>query len=451
MERVDKGRYDTKSLIKRIGLAPPPSRPGERILINLNSSASTKTHPGNHGSDFINDLQQPLHNPEGRKYHARLLSVALGGTLARDSPRTDFVQISIYEVQGQRHGVEFNRIIGHVPLPPPGEYRLHEVKNAPPLPLRFEVLNEVQVTLRNKRGEQITLARGQLPTLVEIEITEGEMEEQFTITCNSYHQQTHPSNTINEFTCPIPSALDLHNYEVALQNLTFPSDVYERDDAVLLETKDIVFRWRDLKVFHSTNDFLGRVASAIRRSALRHDLTFGLIQNDNSPVTHVYIKRNVRNDIDPNDAEAVRRYGQPLWIRPSVTFSRACGQLWNLERSRELRPGDVWEFQGSPNIALAKPGIVAALHCSIIAPNFVGEDQQRLMQLLPVRDERNVMRRYYEPSQLLFHNVMNRPFDSISFKLTEPHGELRRFVTDDAETRDLYITLLFRKRRNTHH
>ena len=443
---MDKGGYGPEDLIKRIGLSP--SRAGERILVNLNSSASTQTHPGNHWTDFTNDLQRPLRNQGSKRYHARLLSVALGGTLARDSPRTDFAQISIYEVRGQRQGVDFNRVIGHVPLPPPGTYRLHEVKNSPPLPLRFECLNELQVTITNKKGELITLAKGQLPTLVTIEITEGEMEEQFTVTCNTYHPRTHPSNTINEFACPIPSTLDLHNYEVALQNLTFPSDVYERDDAVLLELKSIVFRWKDLKVFASTNDFLGRVRSAIRRSALSKDLAFGLVQNRNGTGSHVYIERLIRKDIDPNDAEAVRKYNQPLWIRPSVTFSRACGQLWNLERSRELMPGDRWEFQGSPNIALAKPGIVAALHCSIIAPNLVGEDQQRLMQLLPVRNSTNQLRRYYEPSQLLFHNVMNRPFDSISFRLTEPHGELRRFVTDDAETRDLYITLLFRKRKN---
>ena len=446
MERVDTRRLGAESLLEKFPHVP--KKPRERILISLNSSASHRTHPMNHPTDFINELRRPIYNPHGKKFHVRLLHVAIAGTLTYDSPSTDFALISLYEVRGQRHGTDFTRVIGHVPLPPRKTYHLHEVKNAAPLPLRFECLTKLQITVTNKRGEQIYLEPGQLPTLVEVEILEGDMDEQFTITCNTYHPQTHPSNTINEFTCPIPSTMTLQDYEVALQNITFPIDVYQRDEAVMLETEEMVFRWDSLSIFGSTEDFLGRVKVAIGRSVLKKDLKFGLVRTRAGSGRHVYIERKVRNDIDPNDQEAVKRYRRPMWIKPSITFSRACGQLWNLERVRELLPGERWEFEGAPNIALAEPGIVAALHCSIITPNLVGEEQERQMQLIPVRGHQGRgLRRYYEPTQLLFHTVMNRPFDSINFKLTEPHGELRRFVTDDAETRDLYITLLFRKRK----
>ena len=272
------------------------------------------------------------------------------------------------------------------------------------------------------------------------------MEERnyFTVTSHTYHPNFFPKNNLNQFSSPLPTQIELKNYEVALQSVTFPRDMEEMKEKFMVSTPYAALIW-ELDDFEDTKDFVIRAKIGCQRTK---NILFGVNRdNDTNEIINCYFERIVRNlDEDDPDFDS---YHKPFWIRVSIPFLRACGQLWSYITVKPLLPGEKWIFGGKPNINLAYPGDIAALHCSVIQPNMVGNTQAHLLQLIPIKEKKERknfnFKTFYEPETLIYHPVIERPFSHISFQFLESDGRRRRLETEDNELTDMYITLVFRK------
>ena len=443
MERMDSRRKRTASVLNELHKQTKPQL--EKMQICLSSTASMDIHPSNHPTFFTNQLYHALENKDNGQFYIRLINIAISGNFAPNSPPADSLQISIYEAEQQRQGVKFDQIVGSVELPPGNSYSLYYFKNSSPIPLRFQRLQKLQVSITNREGKQIILRKAQPPTILTLELIKGMEQHHFTITCKTFHPLTFPNNNLNEFTCPLPSQMELTNYEVALQNIGFPSDMLEDRTPFAITINKHIFRWPGPSAFRDTSQFEQSVKNVIETSELKDDIEFGVEVDRKTLTRHAYIKR--KEKLVLIRAEDIHAYNHPIKVSPSIPFARACGQQWDIETHKELMPGEKWVFKGSPNINLAIPGSLVATHCSIIKPNLVGNTQTNLMQIIPIKTRiGNTLRKYYQPEQLIFHSVIARPFDTINFKLTELDGRPRQFYSNNVAASDMYITLLFRKK-----
>lgn len=402
--------------------------------ICLSSAASCHLFPANGPASFVNQLPRALVNREDKRFFIRLKSIALT-TECENRVRFEsgLVRVHIYEVEGQRRGREYARCAGTFDYPPrewtAGGYGLHTFSLSPRLPVRFQTLNSLHVKITDSEDRELDLVTGP-PTLIWLEIMDLTRESEFTITCASRQPNLFPGNELARFTVPLPTEIELPDHEVGLANVVFPPRMEEETTATLrVDDQLMTF---DLADFSHTSGFLS-MAEVRVRVRTRGRLRFGVRREDGRAYIH-HVKR-------PNRAD------RPIRVAPSPSFTKACGQMLEPRAVTLLPPGKSIVFQGKPNHHLGLPNPVAMLQCNIIKPNIMCGRQAQLLQCVPVvgRRERGTSR-MYEPRQLTFHPVMERPFDKIQLEFTNPDGTPRKFINDNPED-GVLLTLLFRQRR----
>lgn len=410
-------------------------KPGS-TLICLSSSASLDLFPGNSPSRFVNKLPHPLSNPTQKKFYLRLRGVSVPNRLANFENwrhlRSGYLRVLIDEVEVQQLGSGYHRLAGGVVYP--GKFSEFETqtfltaKHAPFLQLQFQHLTQIGVTLANVYNEPVEFARG-TPSLVWVELVTMDVEEQFTMTCTSYHPTTCPQNTLHDFINPLPSEVSVDGYEVALLQLVFPRSLIEQHYEADLVVNGDKHTWQ-LETFRTTDHFVDRVARDLRRD---HELTFGLVPEWRD-------ERNAGHPFILNSTEF------PVLITLSERFAAACGTVRDVpEDAIRLEPDQHLIFGGEPSLYRVLPNPVAMLHCSLVQPNVMSGQQANLLQLVPVHNiTSNTL--VYEPSELSFQKVFDRPFNQIKFTFTNPDGSSREFLTPNTDD-CILVTLVFRKIR----
>lgn len=412
----------------------------------LNSSNSKHAYPNNTASDFTNILQTPLANTDTKPFELRLVSISLSTKYAEPvtAEPSGYLKIEIEEVEKQRQGRKFVHFSGGFPYPPStrltDDYGIHEFRNQPSLPLRFQHLEHFRVRIVDENDELIKLYDN-YPTILWVEMSQSDKhEEQFIITCDSYHPSLYLDNKLYNFNTPLPSELHLSNYEVALLNVYYPPRLYESVTPAILsiEERQMTFYPND---YNTTEAFIRSVNDTLRRG--RYGWAYRLVElqlsNYEDPTLCL-----TRMSLPPNATQQP----VPHRINMNVTFLRACGQIDSPGKAMIMLPGDIIMLKGTPNISNVHPTPVSLLLCDIIKPNIMGTGAVKMLQCVPLYLNKEYHeKRLYEPQQLAFQNVVNSPFDRINFSFLHPDGRSREFKTDNPSD-DILINLVFRPKKH---
>ena len=414
------------------------ARRRQSSYVCLVSNAAPEQFPANTETNFTNPLPSPVQNRYDRRFQLRLCSIAVGRTIDPEYARLDtsHLKVHIAELYGEWDGTHTTRVIGTFPYPPAktvGDYGHHTFRLPPTLGLRYRTLDTLSVRITTLDGEEVRFENG-FPTLAWMELSEWDADDHFTVTCSDSHPDYFPGNQPHRFRSPLPREMLLEGYEVALQQCIFPSTLTQRENVAVMRVNGHEFRY-DLTRLDSNFWLVWQVQHDLSNSPWAGDLIFELVPPPMRNAGSARVAR--RPGVDP----------APLTLDFSPEFARVCGQDSRPANAVRLGPGDVYVFDGRPNVAGSRPSPLAILTCDLIRPNVVGGRQERALQLVPVlgEDRGPAASNVYEPENLSFHEVVSKPISSIGFTITEPDGRMKTFETRRESDR-FHITLTFRKR-----
>lgn len=403
----------------------------------LSSDACLNAYPSNRREHFINTFPFPLVNRQNKKYYIKVISICISsttGSLNNDIP--SYIRINIQQLQPQRHGLGFTKTAAGFPYPPT-EFNddgcaIHSFNNALYLPLLFQELYELRITLVDEKDELISGLNDGPPTLILVQLTDRIMEDRFTISCCSHQPELFPENTLAEFRVPLPTELALPGYEVALLNLLFPSHLKDEEESASVTINDVKLVF-NLDRITTTAQFITSVRRLMRDNHMTPHLTFGkLMAGPHRGQLHFHML--------PTSPMAT------ITITPSPSFTLACGQR-TPKGTVILQPDHFMVFDGQPSVYLSRPNPVAMLTCDIVKSNVIGGKQSNLLQFTPIFKKKPAeANKLYEPKQLIYHKVVNRPFDHIKFVFLEGDGRSKTLLSSTPRAA-IYATLAFRRRK----
>lgn len=414
---------------RRVGESLPERE--KRLSVCLSSAASIELFPDNSQTRFVNQLPRPVRNRERRKHFVRLKAVGMV-TETEDPERltSGAARIAIYELEEQAEGVHYTRHAITFPFPPEEGsqrgYGYTVFRHPPQLPLRFQSLERLHVQVVDREGKTLRLQEGP-PTLLWLEISDMGDEDDFVAVCDSRQTSYFPGNRLDNFTVPLPKEFTLEDCEVALLNVIFPPMMEEENTAeIAIDGRRLAF---DLNSYLQVHNFLDDVKTAVR-DEFGSRLTFGVLSSGRPFLYH-----------------ARGRDRAPVTVRPSPAFTKACGQVGRPRALTSLAPGKSIIFEGKPNLHYGRHHPVAMLHCDLVQSNVQCGKEAPFVQCVPLikRTAAN-MSRMYEPAELTYHPVRERPFNTINFRFVEPDGEERRFTSKNPKD-SVSVTLSFRRRK----
>ena len=400
-------------------------------LVSLSSSASCDIFPNNTRTSFVNLLPTPIRVFGEDKIYIRLHSIDFA-----EAPVSEYLKIHIDEVCEQAKGQEYSKFAGGFSIPAEdrltNEYGRHTFTNSPFLPLKNQEVQQIGVKIVNSLEEHIELTNSPQTVLI-VEIMTNQQEEQFLVTCHSKHPDLYPSNSLSNFSSPLPCELKVGDYEVALANVVFPPMMEDEDRVAALYIDNSVI---NINLSHCTFtiDFINLVRDKVN-DLFDGVITFGVLDDMN----YVEAGRAFLHN-DP-----VR--GVPVRVACNKTFAKCVGQLdgnilpFTLKRGRQIY------FKGYPNLHWSLPNPSAILTCSAVQPGVSFGQPSKILQCIPVlKSDVPEENRLYEPRQLLFISATSFPIRSIDFQFLDPDGSPRSFIPYDRDRDNMYITLLFKKR-----
>ena len=426
----------------------------------LISSLDSHIFPFNSRSFFSNSFVSPLANPDQTEFYVTVRCVGLSvDTRVQVDGGPGCCKVQLYEVEEQASGTTYDRCLTSFPYPAVTEatrigndnYNFHTFDRAPFLPLRLEVLDKLTILFTDENDQKLTITSGS-PSVVLLELLSGdEMTERhsFNITCRSLQYQLYEQNTLSKFTAPLQEMLHLKDYEVALLNVVFPSDMYEACVGSF-RVEDEVYNY-DLANMVSVQQLLDAVNADLRRGVYGNEIRFyqvgvgGIVQ----PPGRVQIYR--RQNLPPTLA------GQQDVIRVQFSwgFARAMGDLAGLAPDALMMRGHSFFFPVPADLELAKPNPVALLTCDVVKPSILGGELDQLLNVVPVRLQQWAGNRQaartmmYEPASIHYQDVKETPFDSLSFQFLTPGNRVgkRMFMTRDPQNNCVIVTLGFRPKK----
>lgn len=416
---------------------------GYKSHITLISDSCLEIYPDNTQSDFTNIFPQTLNNRDDKKFSIKLVTIGLSNHVAEDHGiPSGYLKILINAIEDQRDGQQYTKCVGGITFPLKNtigaNYGFHSFTHGPNLPLRFDQLDNLRVTLTDINDRVINFVSGPA-TILQLEITSGMEEDgQFTLACHSEDPHRFPGNTLSTFTYGLHSTLELEGYEVALLNMIFPAHLELKKDPVWIRLHLSRFEY-NLDEFDTVEDFVHKVTwDILRDESIRYEFAFKI---SGAPRTKglICIKRKKRF-VTKNSGKQQKL----MTMEVSPAFAKACGQHTDPVEKRHMRVEDTMFFNGTPNLFRARPHPIAMLQCDLVKTNIMGGTHSTLLQTVPVltaRQDNDI--RMYEPKQLTFHPVWKRPFDDIKFNITEPDGQKKRFLPIHPGD-GIIVTLLFR-------
>jgi hypothetical protein len=439
-----------------------------RRHICLLSNNCLDVFPQNRRTSFCNLLAVPIYNSANTTFFVRLRGIGVGFNSYRpaiNNPK--YINISLFELEEQVSGLRReNRNIGGIPYPPKEadvdlvrkDYIYTTVRNAPYLPLRFNVLQRLQVVLTDEKGQRFSIGYGPA-TIVLLEIIpEEEMREEgsFTVTCYSLQPETYNHNQLARFTCPMPETFELKNYEVALTNILYPTGMEEEVIAqIMIESEVFSF---NLHKFKSALLFFSAVNAEIaKNSAYGKEIRFkpyGARDYFGANSYHMTVKRVAL------DGQEQKPH---LSVRLNYIAWRVVGEAMENAHVLMLKPGEMVHFGRpgqKPDIAYAIPSPIAMLLCDVVEKSWVGSELHPLLTCLPVKHGWTVNYKVgqadkeitwnYEPDNPHYVDVKGTPFDSISFSFNNAGVKNmveRVFKAKDPQNDTIMITLSFRPKK----
>lgn len=400
----------------------------------LSSDACCDIYPNNNRTSFVNYLPEPVKLHEDHQLFIRLRTIDFAET-----PMAEYFKVYIDEVEHQVSGQGYSKYVGGFSVPSEdrlsNEYGRHTFLDSPFLPLKTHSLSHIGIQILNAQDQPVLLPDSP-PTIITVELAVNKMEDQFIVTCSAQHPTLFPNNYLSSFSSPLPSELNVKGYEVALMNVIYPGLLEEQQRVVTMHVNRFSISVR-LSAVEYTTDFVDQVKRQIEL-AYNDLVTFDTIQAGPDR-GRVYLLNTVQNP-------------DLLRVELTVNFGRICGEIMNSNKIFTLQPGQRYIFNGYPNMYLSTPTPSAILTCSAAELGVAFGERHRVLHCVPVYKSETAMENsMYLPRELIFVNATPYPFKKITFEFREPSGRLKQFRPDSPDD-DLYITLLFRRKKlEIHH
>lgn len=411
------------------------------------SNASLQVFPDNSLTSFTNIFPDPITSDKSRKFVARLRSVIISHKTT--SPNDTYVEVNLGELEPQRGHSAFDHTLGGFEFLSDrvhDEQVFHEFDHAPFLPIRKSPVYKLSVYLTDRHGKQLNLASGP-PTIVQIELTDDVLPEQFTITCasNSELQKTiFPDNVMGDFKTHIPEQMILPKWEVAVSSVVFPENMREKT-VLRFSAHRVVFEY-DMAAYDDPDRLLEDIEADFKSKQKQTGMVF---------IPHIRTERNKDDDAWKN-----LRPGQKVWVfwrkrHGSNLKSRSVILTLNNVAHRFLtgvnaparfmflRKG-TQKKMWTEHTLFDDADHISHLYCDIIEPHVVGDVQAPLLKILPTfKYKKQSKIQQYEPPVLHFHPLISRGFQSIRLSFYQTSGKKHVFLANDKAT-GILVTLLFR-------
>lgn len=466
--------------------------------ICLLSDSCLDVFPHNTKTNFSNYFHQPIKSPDtSAVLYVRLKSICLSLTVLMDlevrensgeagdsvqffsanQPFPGYIKVLLRELSHQVQDDHYTTCLGGFTYPPPeisqnlgasgrskdekegqrdSAYGFHQFQYTSFLPLTKNSIGKLGIQLLDSNNKPIILG-GFFPTIIELEMSDSMAAGggSFSITCTSNGEGKFPHNTLSHFTSPLPSEMQLHNYEVALTSLVYPGEMCQKITISFL-VNDRPFYFEIDFFYGLTKTLLSTIQDAVSSSELGNILKFGQL-------TPRQAKGKRRYAYFINISDSNGRTGVELNIECSLTFLHAMGQIYDVPRVINLKPGEVFLFEeGPPDIRYIETNPSALLECSIVDHSIVGSRRMRLLQTVPVKATHLQRLQFrtknkwielrdlvFEPSQLVYSDVIsNKPFSSITFTFHDPSGFVKKFKSPAYKhNAHMIVTLHFRQKK----
>ncbi len=427
-----------------------------RLHVTLSSSASKEHFPQNTLARFTNVLRRPIY-PSGDKsqLYARVKSIALSSKVpgvtkesprAVEDPHSHFVRIHIRDLDPAT--TTDDRSIAHFPFPPKTLFRdgyaFHEFEHEPYFLIRANPIHQFSIILTNSVNEPVDLY-GQLATIVQLEISDMRPSGQFTVTCASHSKrqlELYPQNTLSSFIVSLPQEFSLKGWQVALVGISYPPVTASElrlkfiFPAVQEDEEKYFTLTYNVHDFSSSEDFLKQLMEdmAENRTIGRHIMIDPLIDGRIS-------WRNISGErvilLLPNNAMKTVLGFHDHVISAHIPHTRG----WNTPRAVDLH-------------RYTTPPSVGFLYADCVEQSVVGDAMRPLLQMIPLgisarhENERHFV---YQPEHLIYHEMIDRPFNTIRFTIAHLDGDPYNVDEDADDTVGTQLTLSFRPRRDDDH
>lgn len=425
----------------------------------LSSDADKQLFSRNNNSDFVNQLEYPLHpreNAQGRLF-AKIKSIAIWHYLQEgvSDEDTHLLKIKLNELEHNPAAQKFDQLLTTIPFTPIQEdqkYKVVELQHTSFLPLRSLPLHHLHITLLNAKDEKLKLADSHYPTIICLEISDMDSSTDFTLTCSSKEDKLSPKNTLYSFTHQLPRPMHLEDYEVALGDIFYPRTLRE---------KHVV--WFDLTFKpHDPNKLVNHVHFTFDINKMRTEnrpfasnVVFSVLRN-HFWAQRVRVRKGKRGEFirfSISSKVFVEEEGQ-IFIRFSENFHLASRTAQPLSgRLTPLTGANPQKIEGPFDYSRLPYEPTTLVTCSLIEECFYMGRHLPLLRIAPMpkmigTDNGDVIgtQRHFRPEHPVYHRIKNLPIYNIQFELLTPKGKLNH-VQEVGSQDGIVITLLFRKRQ----
>ena len=328
------------------------------------------------------------------------------------------------------------------------DYAKLEFKHTPFLPLHTFPISNLTIRLMNSRGGPLVLDDG-APTFVLLEVTNMDITGEFTITCSSSGRKL---EDLTNFRSNLPQASNLSGCEVAVVSVSFPSNLKRQN---IFSAKFRAVKKDGTSITHDFSydlfKFRGRKVDSLMQEFIRNV--------NATPLAPVLNIQKFKDFWARFRMPVEKGYHPEMWICEHKKTSEY--EYYQIEEmSPSFRAMLGWGPQKVPKKYYMYnelghhhevfPPSLAHVYCDLIEPNAVGSCLAPLIMMLPLEHmtEKPSPDILYEPKHLTFHKVRDTSFSEISFRFTQPNGELHVFETEDGSvTEETTVVLLVRPRQ----
>ena len=197
----------------------------ESFYVLLASNANLDEFPSNTLTQFTNLVP---YIEQHDKFFIRIRRIAISQRLRQDVPHPAFVKVHLGELETNALQRAADRVLHRFTYNHDenlrGDYQVVDIDHAPFLRTRNVPLSQLSIKLTDNLNRVLQLDDG-LPTLVSLELSTMDTEQQFTLSCMSHgfdERRTFTYNTLNKFHVRIPQEMTLEGWEVAVASVGIP-------------------------------------------------------------------------------------------------------------------------------------------------------------------------------------------------------------------------------------
>jgi len=306
---------------------------------------------------------------------------------------------------------------------------------------------------------------------------------QVTITCSPFHSKPYyPDTTFSGFSTKLQKSLQLENYEVALSSVYFPpfakhrKMIYFKLFVALMSEDGVYFENMVVETFkYDVNNYLSvtRLVNQINEDLTVHPRTWiqGNVRMEQDVQNGLYrfiIKDKPRlrfalflqNEFAAVFGDTKRDHEEWISFEPRTLsdekggkqFSYNTNEVFTKKGQGPKEATFTYMIKGrrKASLNLFDMSYAGLLYCDVVEKNAIGDTEAGFLAFVPLTDA-DLKNGFYEPKNLIFHNLTKFPFGSIRFDLMDVNGQRHdidapEFAQGGADERkdDFALTLLLR-------